>query len=147
MCIRDRCRDSLRERLIRSLLLTLPFLALVGFLTAVPAKFSGLSAEESYRNEFPMEHWVAPVSYTHLDVYKRQQETHPLYLFCDTYEDILENWKDVIGDKTVYSDSSYIFYALGKEISPMELQLVEKGSKSRDNVQFGLQMCIRDRPI
>ena len=63
------CRDSLRERLIRSLLLTLPFLALVGFLTAVPAKFSGLSAEESYRNEFPMEHWVAlgPVSYTHLE--------------------------------------------------------------------------------
>ena len=52
-------RDSLKERLIRSLLLTLPFLALVGFLTVVPAKFSGLSAEESYRNEFPMEHWVA----------------------------------------------------------------------------------------
>lgn len=81
---------------------------------------------------------IFAVSFIHYYFTQYTQETHPLYLFCDTYEDILENWKDVIGDKTVYSDSSYIFYALGKEISPMELQLVEKGSKSRDHVQFGL---------
>ena len=81
---------------------------------------------------------IFAVSFIHYYFTQYTQETHPLYLFCDTYEDILENWKDMIGDKTVYSDSSYIFYALGKEISPMELQLVEKGSKSRDHVQFGL---------
>lgn len=53
------CRESGKERLIRSLLLLLPFLALVSFLTVIPAKCSGLSKEESYQNEFPMEHWVA----------------------------------------------------------------------------------------
>lgn len=43
---------------------------------------------------------IFAVSFIHYYFTQYTQETHPLYLFCDTYEDILENWKDVIGDKT-----------------------------------------------
>ena len=53
------CKEKAGERIKRSLFLLLPFLLLVGFLTVVPARFSGLSAEESEKNEFPVEHWLA----------------------------------------------------------------------------------------
>lgn len=53
------CSESFRKRLKKSILLLLPFLLFVTLLTLVPARLSGLSAEESYRNEFPMEHWLA----------------------------------------------------------------------------------------
>lgn len=52
-------RESIRKRLWKSLFLLLPFLVFVTLLTVVPARLSGLSQEESYQNEFPMEHWLA----------------------------------------------------------------------------------------
>ena len=43
----------------KSLLLLIPFLALVGALTVIPQKMPFFDATDSYQNEFPVEHWLA----------------------------------------------------------------------------------------
>lgn len=64
------------------------------------------------------------------------EDTTPLSLFGDTYADILEEWAPVIGDKPVYVDCGYAYYALGEGLSPMEFQLVEQGDKERGQIHF-----------
>lgn len=68
---------------------------------------------------------------------KYTEDTHPLPLFAETYAEVLEDWKDVIGDRQVYTDMMYIYYALGEKQSPMEFQLIEQGMSDRGNVHFG----------
>ena len=52
-------RESAVERMKKSMLLLVPFLLLVGFLTVIPGKMSFFDASDREKNEFPLEHWVA----------------------------------------------------------------------------------------
>ena len=65
-------------------------------------------------------------------------QTHPLSMFWATYADVLDEWKDEIGERQVYVDSPYIYYALGEKMSPMDFQVIEQGMTDRGNVHFGL---------
>lgn len=65
-------------------------------------------------------------------------QTHPLPMFWATYADVLDEWKDEIGERQVYVDSPYIYYALGEKMSPMDFQVIEQGMTDRGNVHFGL---------
>lgn len=47
------------ELVKNSLMLLIPFLLLVGFLTILPGEMSFWSAEDREKNEFPLEHWLA----------------------------------------------------------------------------------------
>ena len=64
------------------------------------------------------------------------EDTFPLTEFADCYDDILDSYADVIGEKKVYVDAKYIYYALGEELPPQEMQVIEKGTQSRGNVYF-----------
>lgn len=52
-------KEKAAERMKKSLLLLIPFLALVGALTVIPQKMPFFDATDSYQNEFPVEHWLA----------------------------------------------------------------------------------------
>lgn len=52
-------REKAVERMKQSMLLLVPFLLLVGFLTVLPGKMSFLDTSEADKNEFPLEHWIA----------------------------------------------------------------------------------------
>lgn len=47
------------EHTKQSLLLLVPFLLLVGFLTVIPGQMSFLDTRDADKNEFPLEHWLA----------------------------------------------------------------------------------------
>ncbi|MCI8375999.1 MAG: hypothetical protein HFI29_11280 [Lachnospiraceae bacterium] len=47
------------EHTKQSLLLLVPFLLLVGFLTVVPGQMSFMDTSEAEKHEFPLEHWIA----------------------------------------------------------------------------------------
>lgn len=66
------------------------------------------------------------------------EDTFPLPLFWETYAGIMDEWEEKIGEKTVYTDAPYIYYALGEKLSPMEFQLIEQGIAERGNVRFKL---------
>lgn len=63
---------------------------------------------------------------------------HPLSMCWATYADVLDDWEEKIGNRQVYVDSPYIYYALGEKMSPMEFQVIEQGMSDRGNVHFGL---------
>ena len=44
----------------------------------------------------------------------------------------------MIGERTVYTECPYAYYALGEKLSPLEFKLVEKGTKGRDGIWFDL---------
>ena len=64
------------------------------------------------------------------------EETFPLTDFADCYDDILDEYADVIGDHNVYVNAKYIYYALGEKLPPQEMQVIELGEESRGNVYF-----------
>lgn len=64
------------------------------------------------------------------------EENFPLTDFADCYDDILDSYADVIGEKNVYVNARYIYYALGERLSPQEMQVIELGTESRGNVHF-----------
>lgn len=65
-------------------------------------------------------------------------KTFPLPYFQAGFSDVLDDWEERINGKDVYVDAWYIFYPLGEKMSPMEFQLIEKGTEARDNIHFGL---------
>lgn len=67
-----------------------------------------------------------------------KEDTFPLPLFWGTYAEVLDEWEDVIGERTVYTECPYAYYALGEKLSPLEFKLVEKGTKGRDGIWFDL---------
>ena len=64
-----------------------------------------------------------------------KEDTFPLPLFWGTYAEVLDEWEDVIGERTVYTECPYAYYALGEKLSPLEFKLVEKGTKGRDGMR------------
>lgn len=64
------------------------------------------------------------------------EATFPLTDFADCYDDILDEYADVIGDHNVYVNAKYIYYALGEKLPPQEMQVIELGEESRGNVYF-----------
>ena len=52
-------KESLGERVKKSLCLVVPFIILVALFTALPARMPFFDASDREKNEFPMEHWVA----------------------------------------------------------------------------------------
>jgi hypothetical protein len=52
-------KDKFSEHVKQSILLLVPFLLLVGFLTVLPGITPILDTTDSQKNEFPVEHWVA----------------------------------------------------------------------------------------
>lgn len=80
---------------------------------------------------------VCSVSFIGYYFTKYTEDTNPLPLFAEIYADVLDDWEDVIGDRRVYADIMYIYYALGEKQSPMEFQLIEQGMSDRGNVHFG----------
>lgn len=52
-------KEPAGKRLRESLLLVIPFLLLLGFLTVIPGKMSFFDTADAEKNEFPMEHWLA----------------------------------------------------------------------------------------
>lgn len=52
-------RERALELVKRSLMLLIPFLLMVGFLTILPERMTLLDAEDKEKNEIPLEHWIA----------------------------------------------------------------------------------------
>lgn len=58
--------------------------------------------------------------------------------FGGNYHQILQDYAEEIGDKNVYVENNYIYYALGELPSPEEFQLIEQGMDGRGNIHFEL---------
>lgn len=52
-------REKASELVKRSLLLLVPFLLVVGFITILPQQMAFWNVEDKEKNEFPLEHWLA----------------------------------------------------------------------------------------
>lgn len=64
------------------------------------------------------------------------EDTFPLPLFWATYAEVLDEYEDVIGDRMIYTDCPYAYYALGERLAPTELKLVELGVNEREGICF-----------
>ncbi len=73
-----------------------------------------------------------------------EDDIYPQYIFSDTYEGILEYLQENhLDDRQIYvydhySDPAYIYYMLGTECDPYEVNLPEYGTECIGNVCFGV---------
>ncbi|MDE7415674.1 MAG: glycosyltransferase family 39 protein [Lachnospiraceae bacterium] len=82
------------------------------------------------------------VSFTHYYFVKYPTDIYPQSLFADTYEGILGHLQEKhLDDKPVYIfeyNNYYIYYMLGAECDPYEVNLPDYGTNPIKNIYFGV---------